>query len=71
MYCSELVWKIYNSTGYTLCDPKKFKEYNLSSEDAKREIVKRYGSSINFDEQAVAPVDIFNSDLVGLVYSNY
>jgi uncharacterized protein YycO len=71
MYCSELVWKIYNSTGYTLCDTKKFKEYNLSSEAAKREIVKRYGSSINFDEQAVAPVDIFNSDLVGLVYSNY
>ena len=71
MYCSELVWKIYNSTGYTLCDTKKFKDYNLSSEEAKREIIHRYGSSINMDEPAVAPIDIFNSDLVGLVYSNY
>lgn len=71
MYCSELVWKIYNSTGYTLSDPKMFSDYDLSSNLVKNEIKKRYGTSINPKEKIVSPVDLYNSPIVRTVYSNY
>lgn len=71
MYCSELVWKIYNSTGYTLSNPKTFSDYNLSSNLIKNEIKKRYGSTINPKEKIVTPSDLYNSSIVRTVYSNY
>jgi uncharacterized protein YycO len=71
MYCSELVWKIYRSSGYTLSDPKTFSEYDLTNGIVKNEIKRRYGSSINMNEKIVSPVDLYNSPIVRTIYSNY
>lgn len=71
MYCSELVWKIYSSTGYTLSDPKSFSDYDLSADVVRSEIKKRYGTTINPSEKIVSPVDLYNSPIVRTVYSNY
>lgn len=71
MYCSEIVWKIYRSSGYTLSDPKSFSDYDLSSGIVKNEIKRRYGSSINMNEKIVSPVDLYNSPIVRTIYSNY
>lgn len=71
MYCSELVWKIYNSAGFTLSTPKKFNDYDLSSESAKRAIKHRYGSNINLNESVVSPVDLYESSITEVIYSNY
>ena len=71
MYCSELVWKIYRSSGYTLSDPKTFSDYDLTNGVVKNEIKRRYGSSINMNEKIVSPVDLYNSPIVRIIYSNY
>ena len=71
MYCSELVWKIYNSVGYKLCEPKKFKNFDLTSKLAKKTIKQRFGTSINLDEKVVAPIDIFQSEKTKVIFSNY
>jgi uncharacterized protein YycO len=71
MYCSELVWKIYNSSGFTLSDPKKFNDYDLSSESAKNAIKNRYNGNFNLNETVVSPVDLYNSTITEVIYSNY
>jgi hypothetical protein len=71
MYCSELVWKIYNASGYTIADPKRFVDYSLEKPIVQNEIKKRYGKTINLNETVVAPIDIYNSPIASEVYSNY
>jgi uncharacterized protein YycO len=71
MYCSELVWKIYNSAGFTLSYPKKFSDYDLSSESAKTTIKHRYNGNLNLNENVVSPVDLYNSNITEVIYSNY
>lgn len=71
MYCSELVWKIYTSAGFTLSTPKKFSDYDLSSKSAKNAIKYRYGSNINLNETVVSPVDLYKSTITKVIYSNY
>lgn len=64
IYCSELVWKAYNQAGIKLCEPKKFKDFSLESKVVKKEIVKRYGNTINLNEKVVAPSDLYDSKLL-------
>ncbi|MBN1500451.1 MAG: peptidoglycan peptidase [Spirochaetes bacterium] len=65
LYCSELVWKVFSiGADVQLCPLKKFDDYNLDGKLMKDLISKRYGGIINKNEKAVAPVDIFNSDLL-------
>jgi len=72
MYCSELVWKAFNRVGIKLSEPKTFRDFNLSTEVAKREILKRFKNSIfSLDETVVAPVDIAENKNLKLVFSNY
>jgi uncharacterized protein YycO len=71
MYCSELVWKIYRSSGYTISEPKKFSDYNLNNSSVQKEIQRRYGNTINLNETVVSPIDLYKSSLVSEIYSNY
>jgi uncharacterized protein YycO len=71
MYCSELVWKIYRSSGYTISEPRKFSDYNLNNPSVQKEIQRRYGNTINLNETVVSPVDLYKSSLVSEIYSNY
>jgi len=66
MYCSELVWKIYQKAGVQLCDLKKFADYSLEQPEVRKVIEQRYGSISNVptDENVVAPGDLAASPLL-------
>jgi uncharacterized protein YycO len=68
IYCSELVWKIYErTTGIRLGEPKPLKDYSLNSELVKKTMEERYGRDIPWDEPMVAPSTIFDSELLETV----
>jgi uncharacterized protein YycO len=71
MYCSELVWKVYNSVGVELCETNKFSDYDLDSPEARKAIKSRYKTEVNLNEKVVTPVDIYETNLGDVIYSNY
>lgn len=71
MYCSELVFKVYEQVGIELSDKHTFKDYDLNSKSAQDAIKKRYGTSINLNETVVTPVDLRKSSKLKVVFDNY
>ena len=73
MYCSELVWKMYKNAGIELCETKKFSSFNLTNEKVKKAIKDRFTNKkdFNLNEIVVSPVDIYESDKLDLIYSNF
>ena len=71
MYCSELVWKLYNDIGLTVSKQNTMKGFNLWVPQLRKVMEKRWGGKINMDEIVVAPSDIMRSRNVKRVYSNY
>jgi len=71
MYCSELVYKVFESAGITLSKKHTFKDYDLNGEKTKEAIRARYNTSINLNETVVTPVDLRNSTKLKVVFSNY
>jgi uncharacterized protein YycO len=71
MYCSELVWKVYKSVGVELCETNKFSDYDLDSPEARKAIKLRYNTEVNLKEKVVTPVDIYETNLGDVIYSNY
>jgi len=62
IYCSELVWKIYErAAGIELCTLKKMNDFDFSNPIVKEVIKQRYKDQIPWDEQVVSPADIFES----------
>ena len=70
MYCSELVWKIYNSIGIKIGKLEKLKDFDLSSAVVQNKMKERYGSNIPLDETVISPVSMYNSDLLEKVIEN-
>ena len=66
LYCSELVWKLYEAGGVELCKPRPFRDYKLDAPAVKAMIDQRYGGKQNLplDEPAVAPSDLAASPLL-------
>lgn len=60
MYCSELVWKLYEKSGVRLCEPRRFKDYFLERPAVLELIRARFGGRENLpeDELVVAPSDL-------------
>lgn len=73
MYCSELVWKMYKNAGIELCETKKFSSFNLTNDKVKKAIKDRFTNKkdFNLNEIVVSPVDIYKSNKLDLVYSNF
>ena len=72
MYCSELVWKIYKEgAGIKLTTPKQFKDYNFTHPEVYPLVEKRWGSTINVKEKVVAPSDLYESNKLTVVYSDF
>ncbi|MWP49819.1 MULTISPECIES: YiiX family permuted papain-like enzyme [unclassified Gilliamella] len=68
IYCSELVWKIYNrALKLKIGQLQTIKEFNLSSPAVKQKIKKRYGNKIPYQETVISPVSMFNSPLLTTV----
>lgn len=65
LYCSELVWKIYQrGYGVELCALKKMKDFDLTSPEVKAIMKQRYGNNPPLEEEVVAPSDLSNSTLL-------
>ena len=66
LYCSELVWKIYQHGGVELCTPRRFRDYHLDDPKVKKLVEERYGSieKMSLDEKVVAPSDLATSPLL-------
>jgi uncharacterized protein YycO len=66
LYCSELVWKIYQQAGVELCKPRRFQDYQLDNPEVKALIQERFGSieAMPKNEKIVAPSDLATSDLL-------
>ncbi len=66
LYCSELVWKIYQRAGIELCEPRLFRDYKLDDPKVRKMIEERYGKMENLplDEKVVAPSDLATSPLL-------
>ena len=66
LYCSELVWKIYQHGGVELCAPRRFRDYHLDDPKVKKLVGERYGSieKMSLDERVVAPSDLATSPLL-------
>jgi|SRR6185437_4322351 len=72
LYCSELVWKIYQrSTGLQLGRLQALKDFDLSSETVQKKLKARYNGHIPLDEKVISPEAIYNSDLLISEASNY
>lgn len=70
IYCSELVWKIYNrSTGLEIGQPKKFREFDLSSPVVQKLLKERYGDKVPWNEPIISLGQMFESDLLTTVQS--
>ena len=59
MYCSELVWLIYQDQGIVLCKPRKVSSFICTRiPRVKKLMLKRH---ISMDQTAVAPVDLYKA----------
>jgi uncharacterized protein YycO len=71
MYCSELVWKVYQEgMGFELTPLKQLGSFRLDHPIVKAQLHERYGDSIPLAQPVVAPSDLFDSENLKLVYSN-
>jgi hypothetical protein len=65
IYCSELVWKVYKDVyNIELCPLKELRDFDLSPEAVQEKVEERYGEAIPLEEKVVAPIDIFDSNLL-------
>ena len=70
MYCSELVWKIYNeATGIEIGALKELKDFDLSFAESKK-IIEERKIKINPNEKVISPADMFDSDQLTTVYKS-
>ena len=68
MYCSELVWKIYErSIGLRIGDPRPLKEYDLGSPALRSKLTERYGGKSPLEEPMISPAALYYSDLLETV----
>jgi hypothetical protein len=65
LYCSELVYKLYNKgLNIELCKPRKLSDFDLSNPLVKQKLNEKYGGNIPLNEPMVSPQDIFGSALL-------
>lgn len=70
MYCSELVWKIYENIGLELTPKRPMKDYRFDHPVVKNLLRKRWGENVNWSEPMVAPSDLTQSSLLEIVYES-
>ena len=71
-YCSELVWKMYESAfGIQIGALQKFSDFDLSAPEVIRILKERFPDGIPEDEVVISPTGIFESDLLITVYTNW
>jgi len=70
IYCSELVWKVYNKgAGLEIAKLEKMRDFDLSDEVVQHIIKERYGNSFNLEESVVSPKALFLSEMLETIIS--
>ncbi len=70
IYCSELVWKIFNQLlGIEIGELKELNEFDWHS--IEDQLLERYGDNIPWEEKIISPQAIFNSPLLIEIKSTY
>lgn len=68
IYCSELIWKVYErGAGLELTPLRAIRDYDLDHEEVQQKVRERFGYEIPWDEPAIAPSDLMQSDLLEVV----
>lgn len=71
IYCSELVWKIYNKgANIKVGELQKLKDFDLSQGIVKEIVEERYGDNIPWEETVISPANIFKSNNLVTVIQN-
>lgn len=70
IYCSELVWKIYQrALGIRIGDLQRLRDFDLSDSTVRRKMRERYGENVPLDGEVVSPAALFDSPLLVAVPS--
>jgi hypothetical protein len=68
IYCSELVWKIYQrALGFRLGELQKLREFDLTDAAVRAKMRERYGAQVPLDEPVISPGAQFDSPLLQTV----
>lgn len=68
IYCSELVWKVYQRTlGVEIGALAPLKRFDLSAPAVRAKMQERYGRDIPWDEPIISPAAMFDSPLLRTV----
>lgn len=68
IYCSELVWKIYDrGIGVQVGRLQKLRDFDLSDPVVKVKMQERYGNRVPMDETVISPGEMFSSKLLVVV----
>lgn len=65
MYCSELVWKMFDrSIGLQIGKLQRMRDFDLSSPVVQKKLKERYGDHFPLEEKVISPQAIFDSNLL-------
>ena len=68
IYCSELVWKIYQrALGVKLGELQKLREFDLTDAAVRAKMRERYGTNVPLDEPVISPGAQFDSPMLETV----
>ena len=68
IYCSELVWKIYDrAVGVHLGELQRLRGFDLSDPLVRAKMKERYGDAVPQDEKVISPGAMFDSPLLAVV----
>lgn len=68
MYCSELVWKMYDrGLNIQLGELQQIKDFDLTNPAVKAKLYERYGNNIPLAEPVISPQAMFDSELLETV----
>ena len=68
IYCSELVWKIYERVlGVRIGELQALRSFDLSDAAVKAKMRERYGERVPLDEPVISPGAMFDSPLLEVV----
>ena len=63
IYCSELVWKIYDrALGIQLGELQKLRDFDLSDAAVRTKMKERYGKNVPLDSPVISPASMFKTE---------
>lgn len=68
IYCSELVWKIYDrALGIQLGELQKLRDFDLSDAAVRTKMKQRYGEKVPLDSPVISPASMFKTEALRVV----